>query len=82
MEISVHWLSDKCVESVWRHLYTSCQSDVWNVYSDICVPLSPYITPGHSVPMLRMQGTMPPLPYTSLWHSDNLFCNLVVLFHM
>jgi hypothetical protein len=38
MEISVHKISDLCVESVWSHLYTSCQTDVWSLFGDICTP--------------------------------------------
>jgi hypothetical protein len=29
---SVHKISDWCVESVWRYLYTSWQTDVWSLY--------------------------------------------------
>jgi hypothetical protein len=28
--------SDLCLESVWTHLYTSCHTDVWSLYGDIC----------------------------------------------
>jgi hypothetical protein len=38
MDTSVHQLSDSCVESVCTHLYTSCQTDVWSLYSDIFTP--------------------------------------------
>jgi hypothetical protein len=55
METSVHHLSDWCVgvsmvksvhkilawnvESVWRHLYTICQTDVRSLYGHICTPV-------------------------------------------
>jgi hypothetical protein len=39
MNTSVHELSDWCVDSVWRHLYTSCQTDVWSLYGHICTPV-------------------------------------------
>jgi hypothetical protein len=55
METSVHEISELCVESlcrhfytichtdVWesvgRHLYTYCQIDLWSLYGDICTPV-------------------------------------------
>jgi hypothetical protein len=35
MEIFLHQLSYWCVESVWKHHYTSWQTDVWSLCSDI-----------------------------------------------
>jgi hypothetical protein len=36
METSVHQLSPWCEESLFRHQYTSCQTDVWSLYGQIC----------------------------------------------
>jgi hypothetical protein len=38
MDTSVHKISVWCVESVWRLLYTSCQTDVYYLYGYICKP--------------------------------------------
>jgi hypothetical protein len=35
MDISVEKI-DRCVESVWRHLYSRCQTDVWSLYGHFC----------------------------------------------
>jgi hypothetical protein len=38
MDTSLHNISEKYVDSLWRLLYKRYQTDIWNLYGVICTP--------------------------------------------